>query len=315
MLQICRPILLAVLAVSMSGAGRAADCTIVDEKTFAGDAEGVRLSRLSGLGASANFAAFRAPLAVNTDGAPNSYHPLDPLGRERAINRFDNGIAIRRNGGGSMTTAQRIEVFERWRDGDWVVPSGFSISWQNVIAKSTTGKPCVFQSGPFKGYFGSLTALQNGLPEAQAGECGVSNQLDQRDIPAIVLRGADNPLKEFGARKGDLVVAVNPQNGTATAAIIGDVGDGKRIGEGSVALNMILLGVSEQPKTFIQAATLDTGSKAMALAVLPGTRNFEVSRPVTRESLGRRVELWLDENGYADFASLSAAVLECTAGL
>jgi hypothetical protein len=310
-----RPFLLALFVAAISGLARAEDCKIVDEKTFAGDGERVRLARSAGLADGANFAAFRAPLAVNTDGAPNSYHPFDPLGREKAINRFDNGIAIRRNGGGGMTTAQRVEVFERWRDGDWVIPSGFSISWQNVIAKTAAGKPCVFQSGPFKGYFGSLTALQNGLPADEAGECGGNNQLDQREIPAIVLRGNENPLKSFGARKGDLVVAVNPQNGAATAAVIGDVGDGNRIGEGSVALNMRLLGVTAQPKTFTEARTLDTGSKSMAVAVLPRTRDFEVLRPITRQSLETRVGRWLDENGYADFAGLSAAILKCTAGL
>ena len=305
----------ALLTHSFVVPGGAAECAIVDEKSFAGDGERVRLARPSGLEPAANFAAFRAPLAVNTDGAPNSYHPFDPLGREKAINRFDNGIAVGRAGGGAMTSARRLEVFELWRDNDWVVPSGFTISWKNVLAQTSAGKPCVFQSGHFKGYFGSLTALQNELPAAEAGECGVDNQLDQRVIPAIVLRGAANPLRGFGARKGDLVVAVNPQTRKSAAAVIGDTGDGNRIGEGSVALNMALLGVTDQPRTFADALRLDTGGTAMAIAVLPGTRNFQLVRPVTPASLESRVGQWLRQNGYADMAGLSAAVLQCTAGL
>jgi hypothetical protein len=48
------------------------------------------------------------------------------------------------------------------------------------------GKPCVFEKDN-RGYFGSLTALKNGLPEADSGECQVKNQLDLRFVPAIVL--------------------------------------------------------------------------------------------------------------------------------
>ena len=73
--------------------GAAPACTTVMEKPFA--KEKVRLARAKGLDAKANFAVFKAPLAVNTDGAPTSYHPDDYTGRVKALNHLDNAISSR----------------------------------------------------------------------------------------------------------------------------------------------------------------------------------------------------------------------------
>lgn len=290
-----------------------AQCDIVSDRPFTAGRETVRLARGKGLSTSSNFAMFVAPLAVNTDGAPTSYHPRDFLGTSLAINRIDNGIAIRRGGG--LTVPQKIEIFEQWRDSGWVVPAGASINWRNVIAPDAAGKPCVFSSGPHQGYFGSLTALRNGLSGAAAGECLAADQLDQRFVPAIVLRGDANPLRGFGARTGDLVLAINPATGKAVAAVIGDTGDGNRIGEGSVALNMALLGTTRQPTTYADALGLDTGRADMAVAVLPGTLAYKRERPYSAENIAERVEAWSSEKGYGSTAGLARAVAACSPGL
>jgi hypothetical protein len=293
-------------------------CTIGQEKVFAGDGEHVRLARPDGLPADANLALFRAPLAVNTDGAPTSYHPADFYGRQLAINAIENGITIRRINGAGMTSAQRKAIFERWRDSGWVVPQGYRISWQNVIAKDSNGGPCRFASGPYRGYFGSLTATRNGLSPAQAGECMVNDQLDQRHVPALVLRGPSvNPLTGFGARKGDLVVAVNPAANPPriVAAIIGDTGDAKRIGEGSVAMNLKLLGRTAQPQTYREALRLDTGSAPMVVAVLPGSKDYRLERPYTEANITARVGAWAREKGYASVEELARSMLSCAEGI
>ena len=304
-----------MLAASIGQASAA--CTIDGQGSFAG--EGVRLARPQSLGATANFAVYRAPLAVNTDGAPTSYHPEDFLGETRAINRIDNGIAIRRADGSRLSVAEKRRVFDLWRSTpDWTVPQGFRITWQNVIAATPQGKPCVFgaAAGEHAGYFGSLTALQNGLSGPAAGECGAANQLDQRFIPAIVLRGdASSPLRRFGARTGDLVLAVNPATAVVVPAVIGDTGDGNRIGEGSVALNMALLGRTEQPRTFRDALGLDTGTREMVVAVLPGTIAFRRERPYSAANLRSRVEAWAQERGYGGLQGLADAALDCASGL
>jgi hypothetical protein len=123
-------------------------------------------------------------------------------------------------------------------------------------------------------------------------------------------------LKTFGARKGDLVLAINPAAGGAVVpVIIGDAGDGNRIGEGSVALNMKLLGETDQPKTYKEALKLDTGTAHMIVAVLPGSTAFKLQRPYTVENIASRVEEWAKDRGYSSTDGLAKAVAACAAGL
>jgi hypothetical protein len=302
------------LLVSLASA-QDKDCKVSREEAFSGDGETVRLARKQGLSEAASFAVFKAPLAVNTDGAPTSYHPEDFRGQTRAINRIDNGIAIRRTSGPSLSVAEKVEVFDRWRSGNWQVPSGYRITWQNVIAADEQGNPCVFQQGEYKGYFGSLTAVKNGLSGSAAGECQVKNQLDQRYIPAIVLRGNSNPLRTYGARTEDLVLAMTSTGDVVIPAIIGDTGDGNRIGEGSVALNMALMGKVDQPTTYSEALALDTGTNSMVVAVIPGSRSFQRKRPYSAENISDRLEAWAEANGYGSLDALGGAITACAEGL
>lgn len=296
----------------------AQQCSWESAAAFPGDGELVRLARPPALGPNANIALFRAPLAVNTDGAPNSYHPMDPLGETRAINRFDNGISIRRVGSAQkLPINERLKVFTDWRDSGYKAQADYRIRWENVIAAGPDGKPCVFKSGPDAGYFGSLTALKNGLDGKAAGECSAANQLDQRVIPAIVLRGGpSNPLWTYGARPGDLVLALNPASGATVAAVIGDTGGGERIGEGSVALNMALLGQTDQPRYYRDAVSrLDTGNRQMIVAVLPRSRTFQPQTPFSANNITARVEAWAASRGYGSIPALAQAVRQCAEGL
>jgi hypothetical protein len=308
--------LLAFASWTSGMATAAPQCKVVMERTFEAGHEVVRLARQANLTDSANVAIFKAPLAVNTDGAPTSYHPEDFRGTQLAINRIDNGIGIRKANGENVPLPKKIEVFDKWRkSGNWKVPSGYKIRWNNVIAAEPNGDPCIFAQGENKGYFGSLTSLQNGLSGQNAGECQVKNQLDQRFVPAIVLRGDSNPLKSYGAKTGDLVLAYNPENKVIVPAIIGDAGDGDRIGEGSVALNMALLKRPEQPKTYSEALSLDTGAKDMIIAVIPGSRSYKRERPYSAENIKDRVQKWSAEQHYGSLDELSAAIAECAKGL
>ena len=286
-----------------------AACVVEKSAPFAG--ETVRLARPGNLAASARFGVFKAPLAVNTDGAPVSYHPDDYAGQKLAINHIENGITIRAADGHALNSSQRKAVFDQWRASpDWKVPAGFTIAWKNVIA-ADGDKPCIFKQAD-AGYFGSLTALKNSLTGAAAGECGRNNQIDQRVIPALVLRGrSTNPLHAWGAEVGDLVLAINPATGTAVPAVIGDTGDDKRIGEGSVALNMALLPGAAMPATYAQAKQLDTGSKAMVVAVLPGSKMYQRALPYSRDNIAQRVKAWAVEHGYGSLEGLAAAAQDC----
>ena len=249
---------------------------------------------------------FQTNLAVNTDGSPLSYHPQDPRGQDKALNNVCNAIAVRRVGEDKnlckteFTVA--IGVFEKFRDTNYQkVPDGFQLTWANVLAMvKDRGRavPCVFTSGPFKGYFGSLTALQNGLT-GNKGECDINDQLNPLAIPALVLAGGDTAMRQFGVRVGDLLVAFNPKTGRFSSAIIGDSGPPDNLGEGSVFLNMQLRGTAALPTNKADTFTLAIADTQVLVAIMPASRAFQQVKPFTKENIDARVRQWQKDAGFA----------------
>jgi hypothetical protein len=248
---------------------------------------------------------FQTRLRVNTDGSPLSYHPDDLRGRDKALNNICNAIAVRKVGSDAnlclTAFAQGIRVFEQFRDASYkAVPDGFQITWANVLAtKKDQGRdmPCVFSSGPFQGYFGSLTALKNGLT-GDKGECDVNDQVNPMDVPGLVLVGGTSAVREFGARVGDLLVAFNPATMRVSSAIINDTGPRDNLGEGSVRLNMNLLGVTMPPRSKAETFKLSIETTQVLVAIIPGSRTFQVARPYTATNLDARVKVWQTQAGF-----------------
>jgi hypothetical protein len=248
---------------------------------------------------------FQTRLRVNTDGSPLSYHPQDPRGREKALNNICNAIVVRAAGSNAnlclTSFGQAIRVFEQFRDtGYQQVPDGFQITWANVLAaKKDQGKdvPCVFTSGPFQGYFGSLTALKNGLTTAK-GECDANEQVNPMDVPGLVLVGGRSAVREFGAAVGDLLVAYNPKTQRVSAAVINDTGPPDNLGEGSVRLNMNLLGVATPPRNKAETFKVSIETTQVIVAIIPGSRTFRPMRPFTADNLDARVKAWQQEAGF-----------------
>ncbi|SED27899.1 hypothetical protein SAMN05444161_2900 [Rhizobiales bacterium GAS191] len=306
----------AAVAISGSAFGQSA-CRIQRQEVFQPQGKRVVLATAAGAQAGDQFVLFRSQLRVNTDGAPNSYHPDDLKGSTKAINNIANGVAVTRGGKG-VGYAQTIKVFGDFRDNNWTVPGGYKITWQNVLAARNAGNgsiPCVFAAGDHRGYFGSLTALKNGLSGGAAGECEVANQLDERFIPALVIAGGSNPLKHFQVAIGDLVLAVNPENGVVEAAVVGDQGPPDNLGEGSVALNMALLQRTNQPTNYAEAKQLDTGSRQMIVAIVPGSASYKLERPYSVDNIGRRVAAWLAEHHYGSLAGFAGLMKACAGQL
>lgn len=311
--------LAAIIALCPPGLAFAQQCDIKDIDTFgpAGSTqERIHLVNRDGGAAEADdLIIFRAKLRVNTDGAPTSYSPTDLTGTVNAINNICNGVSVRRTSNGrTLACADARAVFANFRDANWREPAGFTIRWQNVLAaRAVDGRqvPCVFQDGPNKGYFGSLTTLRNGLGGSAAGECLVNDQIDHRHIPALVLPGGDNALRRFGARIGDLAIAHNPATGVTQAAILADSGPADNLGEGSVALNMALLQRSEQPKTYREAQRLDTGDRQILVVIIPRSAGFERQRPYSAQNISARVTSWLASHGYGEQAGLAQAIDPC----
>lgn len=294
--------ILMVALISSFAATAYGQCNLIQQGMFAPQQKRVRL--VSRRGAPAHkVIVFRTSLRVNTDGAPNSYHPKDLSGTVKAINSICNGISVKRNGQ-RLSCSNAIPVIRQFIQNNFREPAGTSITWHNVIAPTTdaTGRriPCVFQTGEFAGYFGSLTSLKHDLPGQAAGECEHLNQLDQRIIPAFVLPEGQNILRTLGAGKGDLLVAFNPANNVVSVAVIGDMGPPDKLGEGSVGLNMILLGKRVQPTTYDLAKMLDTGKRAMLIGIIPNSRTFNPQKPFTKKNLTDRVDQWLAQAGFSN---------------
>jgi hypothetical protein len=262
-----------------------------------------------------NIVYFRTRLRVNTDGAPNSYHPFDPRGTTKAINNIANAIAISHNGKG-LSYNDTIKVFENWRDSGWQPQAGYKISWQDVLAarRDPQGRdvPCTFSQGAFSGYFVSLTALKNKLPATEAGECGANDQLDERNIPALVLAGGRTPMSQWGVRTGDLVVARNASNNAVVAAVVGDIGPPDNLGEGSVALNMALLQRQDQPRNYSEAKRLDTGNNEIEIAIFPGTASYQWASPISADNIRSRVDQWIQAHAMPKASEVPSWLDVCT---
>ncbi|HEU4795143.1 MAG TPA: hypothetical protein VFT02_05895 [Pyrinomonadaceae bacterium] len=299
----------AVLFVASLSVVQAQEFRVAQSKVFT--PQNKRILLLKDAASPRQIILFQTNLRVNTDGSPLSYHPQDPRGRTKALNNICNGIAVRRlNSNKNLCFSEfgkAIQVFEQFRDsGFQTVPTGFRITWQNVLPTvKENGKdvPCVFKTGEFTGYFGSLTALKNGLT-GDKGECDVNDQVNPMTVPALVLAGGQNPVRAFGAKLGDLLIAFNPRTQLFTAAIIGDTGPADNLGEGSVSLNMKLLGTTTAPTNKEETFRLSIENTKVLIAIIPASRAFNVAKPYTAENINQRIDEWRTEAGFTSLEKL-----------
>lgn len=255
-----------------------------------------------------NLIMFKTKLQVNTDGTPVSYHPDDLRGQEKAINTIGNAVAVYKNGHSKnlfldkTTFSEALEVFKRFKESDYeIIPEGYTLRWKNVlIPKNINGieKPCILQNGVYKGYYASATSLKQGLKDK--GECDCENQVNPLEIPSLVLVGGnDNVMKKYGAGLGDLLIAFNPTNNKLVYAIINDSGPKTNLGEGSVLLNMMLMGKTEFPKTISDTYKLAT-SNNIIIAVIPNSKHFNPQQPFTAENIKVRILEWFKKVGFTE---------------
>jgi hypothetical protein len=256
---------------------------------------------------------FKTNLQVNTDGVPTSYHPFDLRGNTIALNTILNGAAIYRlkdnirisnpkkpnkfsDEDKKEMRSEAYSVFEKFRDSKFEkIPDGYKINWQNVLI-AENNKPCVFKTGKYKGYFASATALKNDI-NTDKGECECKNQVDPFEVPTLVLAGGNNIVRQFGATVGDLVVAYNLTNKNIVYGVIGDTGPEENLGEGSVILNMKLIGTDKYPKTRKDTYALSTNNDIL-ICIVPQSKAFNPEKPFTQQNLEQRILKWFSEQGY-----------------
>lgn len=220
----------------------AAECAIIGSFAHRTRSEGVRTVH----GNSDNLF-FTSSLAVNTDGAPNSYHPDDPGGSlGKAINTICNGANAYPRAGVKIDYSRcsdLIAAFRTARSNGFPTNTYPRMEFYAVATK--TGRPCIVPSGPWEGYFVSTTSL---LADAGKDVCDPARYLDSLSIPFTIYPNSAN-FTSRGVQKGTIVVTLNPANGQLEYAIVGDRGPRWGLAEGSVFLARMLARSERTPRT------------------------------------------------------------------
>ena len=210
-------------------------------------------------GTSSTVVAFSSQMQVNTDGAPDSYHP-DNIG----ITHICNGVSIGFGGKPCVWKPDCLTEFNQAKG------QGFTgdpkICFFAMVAKD--GKPAVQGQGdPKPGFYVSTTALKNPGKNVDKPE----GQLDSNTVPFIVIPGKWNK-KFHNIGLGDVAVVYRKSNAKTEFAVIGDAGPGNKLGEGSVALHQTLGNDPFIVKSGVRRAGKGIGSRDVMYVIFPGSR-------------------------------------------
>ena len=182
---------------------------------------------------------FDAPLAINTDGAPNSYHPNGrPAG---ALNTVCNAVNIRvppdyEERIDYRQCSRLIRLFNQARDAGWYGDGIPRVQWYGIASQGDREPsqyiPCIQEEGTFAGYFVSPTAL---VSAPSAHRCDTSRYINSLEVPAYVLPMRSEFMRH-GVGLGDIGVAFNSVNQVQSVFVMGDIGPSFHLGEGTLAL-------------------------------------------------------------------------------
>jgi hypothetical protein len=160
--------------------------------------------------------------AIDADGAPNAYHPNDL--HKNCKHDAHTGLECLANAGYPNTSW--------WKD--VLVPDSHDVS-----------KAFLQPSGPFQGFFVSMTKLQ----QPQGDQFATSTYVDATDIPYVVIPSGFN-MSHYGVGMGDVGIATHLDSGLVATFIVGDYGGGSdaKLGEASIALFEKLGGQNLNPR-------------------------------------------------------------------
>ena len=249
---------------------------------------------------------FRSNYAVNTDGAPNSYHPDDPKG--------ENGLAINTicNGANAYTaTGEKLNyskctrlrrVFERVRQDGWDAHPTRRMEFYGVAPKPGSGKrvPCINDDPAWAGYFVSQTRF---AVDPTLGNCKQEKYLNSLTQPFLIVPRKSKFTRE-GVGQGDLAVSYHVPSGRIVFGMIGDVGPNWGLGEGSVFTNQQLRGVAHLPKT--KNETYGYGARDVVTVFLP---NENYAGPYTTAGIDAAASAAFDRFGGLERLQACAAEL------
>jgi hypothetical protein len=197
---------------------------------------------------------FTSGMRVNTDGAANSYHPQGTSAG--ALNTICNGIAVKPRSGpyagvrisatkpASLSGPERcrkiLDIFRTSRDAQWAIADA-DIDWFAIAMEGPPQngryRPCIQQSGPYKGFFVAQTSRAADLSKPI---CDPAHWISSTGIAYITLPG--RRLAEHGVQVGDLALVHRRVSGEHKfiAAAAADTGNPNELGEGSIALHQAL---------------------------------------------------------------------------
>ncbi|GAW35843.1 fungal chitosanase [Roseovarius sp. A-2] len=210
---------------------------------------------------------FISNYAVNTDGAPNSYHP-DDLGGSGglAINTICNGANAFSASGQRYNYSQcqpLIDTFRQARSEGWNKPGGARMDFYGVATKDKTDAvPCINESGTYAGYMVSTTSL---AADPSLGVCNQERYLNALEVNFIIRPGSK--LNGVGMNLRDIAAVVNTETNDIHFAIVGDTGPATGLGEGSVALLKSLGQRDDFPRT--RRETYRYGQNDVATYIFP----------------------------------------------
>lgn len=207
--------------------------------------------------------AFASQMQVNTDGAPDSYHP-DDIG----ITHICNGVSV----GASCTwKAECLPEFRQAKAEGFRGPARICFF---AMATDSAGIPLIQgDADPRPGYFVSTTALKQPGENVRTPQA----QLNSNTVPFAVIPGNWQTSGKPGPKLGDFGVAYRRSNGKLAYFIVGDIGPRNKLGEGSVALHQTLGNDAFVMRFGVRRARQGIGGRDVMYLLFPNS-----ARPGTR---------------------------------
>ena len=233
---------------------------------------------------------FTAPMSVNTDGAPTSYHPDDPWGSDGlAINTICNGAnALLPNGKviNYRNCKELVKAYKKSKSAGWDNPNKPRMEFYGIAKQGYV--PCTIKTGKYKGYFVSTTSQVN---DKSFSICEQERYLNALELPFIIYPGHRKFINR-GLGKKDIAIFYNPKKNILEYAIVGDKGPSRGLAEGSVFLGKTLNKRTRNPKN--RKDTYKYAVKKVHALLLPNT---SVEPPYTLEKIRREGKLAFENWG------------------
>lgn len=243
-----------VLFLSGLSTAAAADCKLPKEFTFPHAEIGtVQVFRDAG----SKAIAFASQMQVNTDGAPDSYHPDDT-----GITHICNGVSV---GPACAWKASCLPEFRQAKAEHFRGPTKICFF---AMATDSHGLPIIQgNADPKPGYFVSTTALHQPGENIRTPQA----QLDSNTVSFAVIPGTWQTSGKPGPRLGDFGVAYRRSNGKSAFFVIGDTGPRNKLGEGSVALHQALGNDPFMLRFGVRRARKGIGDRDVVYVVFPNS--------------------------------------------